>query len=143
MDPYARARAIDPDLFASYTGRYHLQEPTSTKPSKEEMESASYRLMDARDELAQLNEESKQELSRASLVSLRERSFEEVYKKHNEYEEVIIPEKEDEIRNIEEQYAWYRYEKALQEFKDHVEKYGRPFKKSKRGGMKRKRKTRR
>ena len=64
MDPYARARAIDPDLFASYgeTGRYHLQEPTSIKPSEEDMESASTRLLEAREELAQLNEESSQEL---------------------------------------------------------------------------------
>jgi hypothetical protein len=142
MDPYEEARAIDPDLFDSYgeTGRYHLRRPLGNKPSKEDMESASARLIEAQEELIILKEKSLEELSSAS----RTRGPpEEVYKKYNEYEEVIIPEKEDEIRMIESQYNFYRYEQALQAFKDHVKQYGKRQKKSKRGGMKRRRKTRR
>ena len=138
MDPYAEARAIDSGLFDSYgeTGRYHLRRPTTIKPSVEEMESASKRLIEAQEELIILKEESLEELSSAS----RTRGpFEEVYKKYNEYEEVIIPEKEDEIRMLESQYAWYRYEQALQAFKDHVKQYGKSQKRSKRGGTKRRR----
>ena len=153
-DPQAEARAIDPDIFDSYgeTGRYHLQRPTSMKPSKEEMESASKRLLEAEKELEILKEKSLQELSSAARTS---GPYKEVYKKSHEYERVIIPTKEAEIRMIERQYDWYRYEKALQEFKDHVEQIRRPVeqirrpveqfrpsKKSKRGG-KRRRKTRR
>jgi predicted nuclease with TOPRIM domain len=132
----AEARDIHPELFDNYgeTGRYHLSRPTSIKPSEEEMESASIRLLEAREELAQLNEESRQELSRAS----RTRGpYEEIYKKHNEYENEIIPDQERKVRDIEQEYAWYRYEQALQAFKDHVEKYGKP--KSRKGGMKRRR----
>ena len=142
MDPYAEARAIDSGLFDSYgeTGRYHLRRPPGNKPSEEEMESASKRLIEAEKELEILNEESLEELSRAG----RTRGpYEEVYKKSNEYKHFIIPRKEAEIRMIERQYAWYMYEKALQKFKDHVEQYRRPPKKSRRGGMKRRRKTRR
>ena len=142
MDLYARARAINPELFDSYgeTGRYHLKEPTSIKPSEEVMESASKRLLEAEEELAQLKKESEEELSRAS----RTRGpFEEVYKKYNEYEEVIIPAQERKIRTIQKENNWYKYEKALQAFEDHVEKHRSPSKKSRRGGMKRRRKTRR
>ena len=141
MDPFAEARAIDPDIFEQYgdTGRYHLQRPTSMKPSKEEMETASKRLLEAEEELARLNEESRQEVSRASRIS---GPYEEVYRKSNEYKQFIIPRKKAEISIIERQYDWYRYEQALQKFKDYVEQFRRPSKKSRKGG-KRRRKTRR
>ena len=138
-ESFAEARGIHPQLFEQYgeTGRYHLRRPTTIKPSVEEMETASKRLLEAEEELVRFNEESREEVSRAS----RARGpYEEIYKKYNEYEKIIIPAQERKIRTIENQYAWYRYEQALQKFKDHVEKYG---KKSKRGGMKRRRKTRR
>ena len=140
-DPYAEAREIHPQLFEQYgeTGKYHLQRPTSIKPSKEVMESASTRLLEAEEELVQLKEEAEEESSRA----IRTRGpYEEVYKKSNEYKQFIIPAQERKIRTIEKEYAWYRYEQALQAFKDHVEKYRRPSKKSRKGG-KRRRKTRR
>ena len=142
MDPYAEARAIDSGLFDSYgeTGRYHLRRPDGNKPSEEVMKNASQRLLEAQEELEILNEAYSEELSNASRTRGPE---EEVYKKSKEFENVIIPEKEAEIRMLERQYAWYSYEQALQAFKDHVKQYGKSQKRSKRGGTKRRRKTRR
>ena len=144
MDPFAEARAIDPDIFDQYgeAGQYHLQRPTSMKPSEEEMESASKRLLEAKKELKILEEKYLQELSSAGRNDGR---YEDLYRKSNEYKQFIIPRKEAEISIIKRQYDWYRYEKALQEFKDHVDhikEFRRPSKKSRKGG-KRRRKTRR
>ena len=141
MDPFAEARAIHPQIFDSYgeTGRYHLRRPTTIKPSVEEMETASKRLLEAEEELVRLNEESREEESRASRTNGR---YEDVYRESNKYKQFIIPAQEAEISMIRKQYDWYRYEKALQEFKDHVEQFRRPSKKSRKGG-KRRRKTRR